>query len=905
MTQPQLTEPLTHAEQRVLELMAQGLSDREIANELFISPNTVRSDHKQHIYDKLGLQSPNRNKKQAIKRAQDLGLFGDTEQISAIEQLLKLPIRPEHNLPVDVTPFVGRRAEIAGVMRLIDDSKHRLITILAPGGMGKTRLALEVARHYIGKFHDGVFWVPLEALSDPDRIYSEIANSVEFNLKSGDIYQQILSFLSNKHMLLLFDNFDHLIDGASLLADIMRQSPDVTILVTSRERLYLTAETVYTLGGMVLSKGSPQEIVDSDAMRLLVQTAKRAKVDWQLTDENMLYSARICQLTQGLPLGILLAMSWLDMMSVKDIADEIAKNLNFLEADLRDLPERHHSIRAIFNGTWQRLSEREQSALAKMSVFHGGFTRRAARAVTDAGLHTLHSLAGKGLIQMVDPERYSLHGLLRQFAEEQLDMGTIGEQVRNAHMRYYASALCREEPRLLGSDRLVAIENIELDFGNVSVAWQRAYELELWQILDDMVRPLAWFRFTGIFWRNISDLFEMTLEKLQKIGVLDTMQERLFMRLASYYEPNDTYASIGENRQENATIDERARLLLKGLELAEKHQDVVELVWINWAISQMYFNQDDTQKCQKHIDQALMLARRTNDSHLIAITLLTIGMFRVYIDFDVADARQIMVEVEQIGNKTKRSDLIAVALHNRSVTAMWLEEWNEAKRAFEQALQLQAEMKEILGMLSSLEHLHEIAVYFMLDEQAQMYRNMMTECARQININETNARFQTAKAISYFVEGNYQQTLELLLPIYQFIKDTVQPNATQSMTLWIVLSKCLLGEPKSVIQGLIDVIKFHVDLLQHGMLILDCMAFLSMLQSQGDDIRSVELITMFNEHPKALPISNRHPYTLELQAQLQDRLDEDTYQQAWQRGAQLDPMKVAPALMEEFTAIYG
>jgi predicted ATPase len=405
------------------------------------------------------------------------------------------PAAIKHNLPAQTTAFVGREDELSELARLLSDANTRLVTILAPGGMGKTRLALEVGTRYISSlqhtmFSNGVFFVSLAPLTSPDFIVSTIAESVGFQFyQGGEPKQQLLDFFREKSMLLLMDNFEHVLAGASIVSEILQTAPHVKILATSRERLNLSGETLFSLSGMDFPDWeTPQDALNYSAVKLFLQSAKRVRPDFELQADNLKYVARICRLVQGMPLGILLAASWVEVLSLREIADEISKSIDFLESEARDLPERHRSIRAVFDYSWNLLTDEERAALAKLSVFRGGFSREAAQAVADAGLRTLMALVNKSLLRRnPDSGRYEFHELLRQYGEQRL-LPEERDLTRDLHCGYYAGHFQQLTPDLKGAKTVIAVKTAAIDYENAHLAWQWAVQhvkrAELWQLFD-------------------------------------------------------------------------------------------------------------------------------------------------------------------------------------------------------------------------------------------------------------------------------------------------------------------------------------------------------------------------------------------------------------------------------------
>lgn len=513
-------ESLTQRETEILTLVASGLSNRKIAETLFIAHSTVRWYLRQ-IYSKLGVE----DRDQAISFALNLGLNSDevilrinsnldkdsvghvseitSEQIDERYDASQTPRfdistnilqRPKHNLPVQMTSFVGRTAELQELSQLIQDVSHRLITIVASGGMGKTRLALETASYVLDLFANGVYFVELAPLSDPSNIVSVIADAigVEFSADKRDDQQQLLEFLQDKAMLLVMDNFEHLLDGVGLVNEILQTAPSIQILATSRQRLNQSSETLFHLGGMDFPDWEASEdALEYSVVKLFMQSAKRIQTDFELQAHDLDAVARICVQVQGMPLAILLAASWLEMLTLEEIATEIGENIDFLETEITDIPERQRSIRAMFEYSWNLLSDDEQAVLMKLSIFRGGFTREAVQTITGAKLRSLMSLISKSLLQRnKENGRYEIHELLRQFSKEALIQHRLQNDINHQHMRYYMLWLASLDSKLKGSGQLIALKQITQDLDNVAMAWKNAVQQHEGDLLLDSMDAL-------------------------------------------------------------------------------------------------------------------------------------------------------------------------------------------------------------------------------------------------------------------------------------------------------------------------------------------------------------------------------------------------------------------------------
>jgi predicted ATPase/class 3 adenylate cyclase len=302
-----------------------------------------------------------------------------------------------NNLPIQLTELVGRQAELAEVEQLL--TRTRLLTILAPGGAGKTRLAIQAAADIAAEFPDGVYFINLAEIRSDRDIVQAIAESLGLALASDeDVKMQLLAYVTSKCQLLVFDNFEHLLGGASIITGILRAAPQVRVMITSRAKLNVTGETVFTLAGLETTWDSPTEAFQVSGVQLFIDAARRVRPRFVLEPSDLGALAKILHLTAGLPLGILLAAAWVDMLPVNEIASEIAKNLDFLETDVRDVPDRHRSLRAAFDYSWALLSPEERKTFLALSVFRGGFSREAAQAVTGGSLRGLSILVDKSLV---------------------------------------------------------------------------------------------------------------------------------------------------------------------------------------------------------------------------------------------------------------------------------------------------------------------------------------------------------------------------------------------------------------------------------------------------------------------------------------------------------------------------
>lgn len=416
-------------------------------------------------------------------------------------------------LPPQSTTFVGRQTELNEIAAHLSDPACRMLTLLGPGGMGKSRLALAVAENQQPAFAHGVTYVSLANIR-PDEfnarinpLLATIAEALAQPLTGRTApVQQLVAYLAPQHRLLVIDNLEHMVDTVEPLSELLAGAPGLKVLITSRARLNLQEEWIYTVGGLTYPPLDPHlsgtssiptntasEATAYSAPALFAQRARQVQANFDLTT---VYPAvvRICQLVEGMPLALELAATWVRQMPCGAIADEIARGIDLLATNVRNVSVRHRSMRAVFDHTWTLLSVQEQQLLAKLSVFRGGFTREAAIQVANASLWLLAGLVDKSLLTVDTHGRYAVHELLRQYMTEQLvQQGTSYEQVYEQHCHYYLTLLAQQESLWQGHDSQRASTTIQTEIDNIRAAWHYAVEGKFFLGLAPTMYTVWWF----------------------------------------------------------------------------------------------------------------------------------------------------------------------------------------------------------------------------------------------------------------------------------------------------------------------------------------------------------------------------------------------------------------------------
>ncbi len=436
----------------------------------------------------------------------------------------------QSQFPTQVTPFVGRGQELADIRDRLATPECRLLTITGVGGGGKTRLAIEAARAVSAGFANGAVFVPLHSLNEPIELIPTIAHAVGLILYGrDDPLTQLCNYLRDKSLLALLDNFEHLLESAALISELLTHATGIKVLVTSREALNLQEEWLYPLRGMEIPPSVySTTLEDYDAVRLFLFHAHRVQPDFALADSHDAV-VQICHETEGLPLALELAASWLTSLSARQIAVEIRHNLNLLSTTVRNVEERHRSVRAVFDQSWYFLTDTERQVLIKLSVFRGGFDRAAAEQVADAALPILGTLIEKSLLRAADG-RFEMHELLRQYSMEQLDGAGMAAAIREMHSAFYIDLLRQVTPGLKTSQQGEMLNLIRRDFENIRAAWDWAVQARRVNLLSSALDGLFLFYELESRLQEGDDLFAAAAEI---VAADDTLRCRLLADQAS------------------------------------------------------------------------------------------------------------------------------------------------------------------------------------------------------------------------------------------------------------------------------------------------------------------------------------------------------------------------------------
>ncbi|MEJ2266617.1 MAG: adenylate/guanylate cyclase domain-containing protein [Anaerolineales bacterium] len=796
--------------------------------------------------------------------------------------LASLDYRP-NNLPIQVTAFVGRQKEVSQAQAML--SGCRLLTITGPGGVGKTRLALQVASEVIDEYPGGVWYVELAHLQDPSMVPLGVAKTIGMREQEGrPILDALADYLAKKEILLLLDNCEHLIDACAKFSDwVLRSAPEAKVLATSRQNLALSAEQVFPLGGMDIPEWEyPENLRRFSSVELFLQSAQRVSVGFEIQGDELNLAARICRLVQGMPLAILLAAAWVDTLTLEEIAGEISQSVDFLESELRDLPERHRSMRAAFEYSWNLLSEEERTAFARMAVFRGGFESQAARTITGASIRTLTKLIHKSLLQRDSQTgRFSLHEILRQLAEEHLAAAGEENAIREAHSSYYLAALAQFEPDLRGKRQLQALDQIEAKFENIRTAWSWAVKNRDADKVSSALESL--FLFTS-FRSHFAEGYELFRQARQQWPTSQASATALAGRLLVRYP---------DQEQAPEAVYQR------GLEIARESGVPAEVAYaLNQLGRYLAHSGSDYTRGMALLEDSLAMYREMGDNFAVARVLDDIAF-----GYSMSDQEmRISYGKESLELRRQTGDRIGEAnvLRNLAVAAAWLGRFPEALQYAEPALGIAREMgdRNSIGWLVSI--LAETNFYLGNFGEGREQMEEALRISHEIGDRDLIRNCLLGKSILIsIVDQDYEQAKQMMLEAHP--PGILEPMLELQANFGYAVVDCGLGEYDECrrhLQGLFREMK-RAQLRPNSFPLLTPLVAIVQFQ-RGDPESAAECLGLFESLPEELTIWGRKWELLNrLRDELESALGAENYQAALGRGESLE-MEGIEGIMERW-----
>lgn len=608
------------------------------------------------------------------------------------------PVQPiHHNLPAPTTGFVGREIELEQIISLLKHGESRLITLVGTGGIGKTRLAQQVgwklAQSLPGLFTGGIFFIPLATAYTEDILVATIANTLGLTLPArGDPWEEIFKLVSEKPTLLILDNFEGLIEYAPRLANLLKRAAGCHLLVTSRQLLDLYEEWVLPLDGLTY----PQQSQDIDwrdysGLQLFHQQARRKNLHFSF-DNQLDAAVRLCQILDGLPLGIELAAAWVHLLSCQEIVDRLLDTRDLPKSAFRNLPERQRSLRAVLQSSWDLLTDEQRLALTRSSAFLGGFTLTAAERVCNCDARTLASLVGKSLLKMEAGGRYELHSLIQVFAGEFLSETEKGA-ILQAHARYYATLLTQLQIGLAGPDEDKVLRQIEVEIDNLRMAWNwlitqavetlhlatNAADIVL-ESLEQFIPMLSMFYLRRGWYREAETVFNHARCAMELAGwaEIEPISRAPFV-LAQ------VSLALGRHCQALGLLERARALVGESIQLFNHYPPGTGLAEAYHILGQIEYQTGATEAAQTAYQNSLEIYRHAEIETGIASNLISLGVIAKNRG-EFSRATQLYSECMQIFEQRNDQRGIWTCLINLGNIANVQENYQEALRLYQEAL---------------------------------------------------------------------------------------------------------------------------------------------------------------------------------------------------------------------------
>lgn len=788
--------------------------------------------------------------------------------------------------------FVGREKEMAMLEAWVNDPEARLLTIVGAGGMGKSRLAFQCALTQASRLEHGAYFVPLAPVRG-DLLVPAIAGELDLNFSgSRDLTTQLVNYLREKHLLLVLDNFEHLRDQAALLTEITVAAPRVKLLVTSREWLNLPQERVYELPGLPYpapGRQARENLEEYSAVQLFVQNARRVHWGFELGPEEEPGVERICQLVEGMPLGIELAAAWVRVISCQEIAREIERDLKFLSTTLGGLPERHRSLRLVFDYSYNRLDRPAQLAYSKMSVFRGGFSRDAAERVAGAPLSVLASLLDHSLLHRAASGRYEVHELLRQYGRDRLhaDPGREAD-TRAAHCAYYSDFLHQHQARLTGPDQKEALETIAQDIDNVRAAWQHAVST---RCVEDIARSLEslflFLRVKSQFKEGV-ETFQMAAEALATGGDGILLAETL-SRQATFLE------LLGQFDEARITVAKSLELLSTAAPQARRAR-----AYALTEFGAVSVRLGDLVQAEEMLREALALYEANGDERGRAHALRWLGQIATDLHGDYAATRNIYLQCLGLYRMIGDQRNIAAMSNNLGMSAGDLGEYEEAKGFFRESISAHRGLGDRYGVALALNNL--ALIWRMQAEYDEAWRIFQESLAIR---REVGDRFAIAlvlanlgKTATYM--GDYEQARQLLdesLAMHRQVGDRIGIASTLSKQGVLALRT---GDPQKAKEYLLEALRMATESRAASVcmqILAEIAALLAHPASGLDDgAERAASLAEFILHYRATDHFTRQAASA-LLAELEARLSADCLAAARERASTLDLTAITQELL--------
>jgi predicted ATPase/DNA-binding XRE family transcriptional regulator len=621
-----------------------------------------------------------------------------------------LPSEPwgsPNNLPAQLSSFIGREEELATACALLRRAEVRLLTLSGPGGVGKTRLSLEIAATLLTDFEHGIFLVSLAALRDPELVPSTVVQALGLRESGGgSLAETLKEHLRDKHLLLILDNFEQIIAATPFLVELLTTCPQLKMLVTSRETLRVRGEYVFPVPPLPIPARTDLTFIKTAgwerfaALRLFVQRAQEVKPDFIVSDKDAAAIAAISKRLDGLPLAIELAAARISLLPPEAILARLMDRLKLLTSGARDAPARQQTMREAIAWSYDLLDEDKQALFCQLSVFAGGITLEAAAAVcrveTDV-LEGIASLVNKSLLKQdaqTGEFRFLMLETLREYGFEQLVKRGEEGALRQRHAEYFVALTARAEPELWGPEQDIWTERLEREHDNLRAVLSWALEGGDVELALRLAWNISW-RFWGV--RGYDSEGRKWLEALLSKEADTATSVRARGALGA--------ARLAGHQGD----DERARLLFEeSLALSRKVQNKVDIARALLGMSWMNSRKGDYTTERRQADEALAIARELDNKPEIAVALNHLGEHERFLgDYERAGAfyRECLTLARELADKA----LTALVLSNLGFVELALNNISESAELFKKGLILAHELRSTSRVALNLQGFARLA----------------------------------------------------------------------------------------------------------------------------------------------------------------------------------------------------
>jgi predicted ATPase/Tfp pilus assembly protein PilF/transcriptional regulator with XRE-family HTH domain len=620
-------------------------------------------------------------------------------------------INPTNLPPLELTRFIGRPKELSQIIDLLIHQKHRLVTLCGTGGIGKTRLSLQVARQILPNFKDGVWLVELAGLSSVEQLPLFIAKALDFiqQIPAKDVTLALQKQLKTKQLLIILDNCEHLLSACTELADsLLKTCPEVQILATSRERLGILGEVVLPLLPLTFPprsfKANLADLQQFEAVQLFCNRAKLVEPTFALTEQDVPALTQICQKLDGIPLALELAASRVNMLTLEQINERLADRFKLLTKGNPTAFPRHQTLRALLDWSFQLLTLREQKLFIRLAVFSGGWVLEAAEAICSDPvleaqeiLDTLDSLVVKSLV-IVDKQgqipRYRFLETIRQYAAELFAQSNEVIVFQEQHIGYYVRLAEQAEAEIETPQQTVWLNRLNQEYENFIAGFNRLWESQRWELVLGLVNALARYWHWLGYSKQLRHWLEQALQEAEKTGMLVEENSKIAKRLTK------SLLRLSQVVFHQDEIEVALAYAKRGLTLAERVGDAVDRGFGNRLIAMCLIQKGDYNPATRYLEQSAAYYREADHQEGISSTFFELAVI-ANLQNNLVQAVRYMRECTELRVKIGAESQLTSSYNALAIFYRELGDYSNSRHFLEQGLTLCRKInnRDKLGML--------------------------------------------------------------------------------------------------------------------------------------------------------------------------------------------------------------